>query len=131
MTPTTQPADRLDATVDDFHRNGFVVIPDALSPAQVAALNSSFTRYETEFPDEWSHFSESFIHTADVLPHMDAFDATIENPVKPELPWGRSTQCSDCGQHCCRCSRGRTANGPTIVHHRVQFFLQRERWILL
>ena len=81
MTPATQPADRLDDTAAEFHRKGFVVIPDALSPAQVAALNSSFTRYETEFPNEWSRFSESFIHTADVLPHMDAFDATIENPV--------------------------------------------------
>jgi len=81
MNPVATPADRWDSAVHDFQRDGFVVIPDALGPAQVAALNSAFTRYETGFPDEWSHFSESFIHTADVLPRMSDFDATIENPV--------------------------------------------------
>ena len=74
-------ADRWATAVDAFQRDGFVVIPDALSSSQVATLNTAFTRYETEFPQEWSRFSESFIHTADVLPHMSDFDATIENPV--------------------------------------------------
>ncbi len=81
MNTTAPPADRWDTAVEVFQRDGFVVIPDALSSAQVARLNTAFTRYETAFPQEWSHFSESFIHTADVLPRMDDFDTTIENPV--------------------------------------------------
>ncbi|MBL8337344.1 MAG: phytanoyl-CoA dioxygenase family protein [Rhodoferax sp.] len=81
MTVATPAARSWDAEVAAFQRDGFVVIPNALSPAQVAGLNAAFTRYETEFGPEWSHFSESFIHTADVLPHLSDFDATIENPV--------------------------------------------------
>lgn len=81
MNTSKAPTRNWDAEAAAFARDGFVVIPDALSPAQVAALNRSFTRYETEFADEWSRFSESFIHTADVLPHMSDFDTTIENPV--------------------------------------------------
>jgi hypothetical protein len=81
MTVATPAARSWDAEVAAFQRDGFVVIPNALSPAQVARLNAAFTRYETEFGPEWSHFSESFIHTADVLPHLSDFDATIENPV--------------------------------------------------
>jgi len=80
MSAVARVPDRWDAAVDEFNERGFVVIPDALSPTQVAALNTAFRRYETDFAPEWSHFSESFIHTADVLPHMTEFDSTIENP---------------------------------------------------
>ena len=81
MNKPTQPADRWEASVQEFDRNGFVVIPDALSVAQVKNLNAAFDRYSTDFPEEWSHFSASFIHTADVLPRMSEFDQTIENPL--------------------------------------------------
>ena len=70
-----------DASVQEFERNGFVVIPNALSATQVRELNVAFDGYIHEFPQEWSHFSESFIHTADVLPRVADFDRVIENPV--------------------------------------------------
>ena len=38
MTATALQTDRWDTAVDAFQRDGFVVIPDALSPAQVATL---------------------------------------------------------------------------------------------
>ena len=80
MTANTLPNERWDAAAQTFERDGFVVIPDALTPRQVAQLNAAFDRYVTDYPQEWSHFSESFIHTADVLPHLETFDFAIENP---------------------------------------------------
>jgi ectoine hydroxylase-related dioxygenase (phytanoyl-CoA dioxygenase family) len=66
--------------VAEFDERGFVVIPAALSPGQVRALNTAFDRYIEDHPGEWAHFSPSFIQTVDVLPRTDAFDGAIENP---------------------------------------------------
>ena len=81
MTHAPTQADTLNAAVQEFEHNGFVVIPNALSPAQLVQLNAAFKRYEMDFPEEWAHFSESFINTADVLPRTSDFDEVIENPV--------------------------------------------------
>ena len=81
MTNPTGQTDTLNAAAQEFERNGFVVIPNALSPTQLVQLNAAFNRYVTDFPEEWAHFSESFINTADVLPRTSDFDAVIENPV--------------------------------------------------
>ena len=73
--------DRLHAAEEQFNKDGFVVIPNALSSSQLKHLNAAFDRYYHEFPQEWAHFSESFINTADVLPRTSDFDEVIENPV--------------------------------------------------
>lgn len=64
----------------EFAENGFLVIPDALSGEQVCALNLAFDRYSVDFPEEWAHFSDSFIQTVNVLPRVSDFDVTIEHP---------------------------------------------------
>ena len=81
MTNPLSQNDTLNAAVQEFEHNGFVVIPDALSATQLVQLNAAFDRYATGFPEEWAHFSESFINTADVLPRTSDFDEVIENPV--------------------------------------------------
>ncbi len=67
-------------SVAEFAENGFLVIPDALSGGQVCALNLAFDRYLADYPEEWAHFSESFIQTVNVLPHVSDFDVTLEHP---------------------------------------------------
>ena len=67
--PVTEPG-AWDAAVQEFERNGFVVVPNALSASQVRDLNVAFDGYVHGFAQEWSHFSDSFIHTADVLPRV-------------------------------------------------------------
>jgi len=66
--------------VAEFDERGFVVMPDALSPGEVRAMNAAFDGYIADYPEEWAHFSPSFIQTVDVLPRTDAFDGAIENP---------------------------------------------------
>ena len=66
--------------IAEFDDRGFVVIPNALTPTEVRTLNAAFDRYIADYPDEWAHFSPSFIQTVDVLPRTDAFDRAIENP---------------------------------------------------
>ena len=81
MIHPTVMTDRLNAAAQEFEHSGFVVIPGALTPSQLVQLNAAFDRYYTGFPEEWAHFSESFINTADVLPRTSDFDEVIENPV--------------------------------------------------
>lgn len=68
-----------EALVAEFAETGFLVIPDALPPAEVARLDAAFDRHWTDHPEDWARFSESFIEAPDVLPRTDAFDALIEN----------------------------------------------------
>lgn len=65
--------------LEEFHEQGFVMVPGALSSEQVAALNSAVDWYLKEFPEEWIHFNESLIQTVNVLPHTSDFDLAIEN----------------------------------------------------
>ncbi|MEW5979469.1 MAG: phytanoyl-CoA dioxygenase family protein [Acidobacteriota bacterium] len=65
----------------EFEERGFVVLPNALSPAQVEGLNRALNHYLVEHPDEWVRFDESLVQTADVLPHTSEFDVSIENPL--------------------------------------------------
>lgn len=64
----------------EFNETGFLVVPGALSAGEVSALNGAFDQYIRDWPQDWAHFSESFVQTADVLPRTDAFDMAIENP---------------------------------------------------
>ena len=67
--------------LEEFHEQGFVVVPDALSSEQVSAFNRAVDQYLKEFPEEWIHFNESLVQTVNVLPHTSDFDLAIENPV--------------------------------------------------
>jgi ectoine hydroxylase-related dioxygenase (phytanoyl-CoA dioxygenase family) len=62
-----------------FDQQGFVVIPDALSPPELASLQRAFERHVRAFPAEWTHHDESFVQTLNVLPHTSDFDIAIEN----------------------------------------------------
>lgn len=71
----------LDRMQADFDRDGFLIVPEALSPKTVAALDRAFLDHLDRWPEDWARFSDSFITTPDVLPRTDAFDVAIENPV--------------------------------------------------
>jgi hypothetical protein len=62
-----------------FHADGFVTLPGALSSGAVAELNRAVESDLAVYPDEWLRLSESFVQTVDILPRTDAFDGTIEN----------------------------------------------------
>jgi len=51
-TKTSRPQ-----VLEEFHEQGFVVVPDALSSEQVSSFNQAIDRYLKEFPDEWIHFN--------------------------------------------------------------------------
>lgn len=65
---------------ETFQRDGFATVPNALTPQDVALLNGVIDEDMAASPDEWVHFSESFIQTVDILPRRPEFDRTIENP---------------------------------------------------
>jgi Phytanoyl-CoA dioxygenase (PhyH) len=70
----------LAAFKSQFDREGFLVVPGALEPAQVSRLDRAFLDHLELWPEDWARFSDSFITTPDVLPRTDAFDFAIENP---------------------------------------------------
>ncbi|MFN7992997.1 MAG: phytanoyl-CoA dioxygenase family protein [Bryobacteraceae bacterium] len=65
----------------EFHENGYLVIPQALSAGQLSALNRAVDQDLEHHEAEWVRFDESLIETTDVLPRTDEFDFTIENPI--------------------------------------------------
>ncbi len=72
----------------EFDQRGFVVIPNALSPALVKSLNAAIDRYLKKCPEEWVHFDESLVQTVNVPPRVTDFECTIENPVILDLVRG-------------------------------------------
>jgi hypothetical protein len=74
-----------DAAQAAFDRDGFLVIPGALTKAQVAATDAAFLRHLDRHPEDWARFSESFITAPDVLPRTDSFDHLIEVPMALRL----------------------------------------------
>jgi hypothetical protein len=64
----------------EFNRRGVLVVPGALAPAQVAALNAAIDRYRADYDSEWVVLSDSLCQTVDILPKTADFDAGIENP---------------------------------------------------
>lgn len=81
MSARFQTSTDLDEAEATFARDGFLVVPNALSPSLVRTLDTAFEAHAHDHPEDWAHFSESFITAPDVLPRTEAFDAAIENPV--------------------------------------------------
>ena len=75
----TQPADHR-ALALEFQERGFLIIPNALSGAQIAELNPVVDRDLEKHGDAWVTFDESLMETRDVISRTAAFDFTIENP---------------------------------------------------
>src|SRR6185295_12231914 len=72
----------------EFHQRGFLVIPNALSPTQLAALNRAVDHDLAQHNDAWVMFDESLNETPDIISRTAEFDFTIENPLT--LPLVRS-----------------------------------------
>jgi Phytanoyl-CoA dioxygenase (PhyH) len=73
------------AQLEEFARQGFLSVPNALTPAQIWAFNREIDEYLKQFPQEWIHFDASLVQTVNVLPRTSAFDATIENRLTLDL----------------------------------------------
>lgn len=71
----------LDAAKSAFDRDGFLVIPGALSPEQVKKADTAFRDLLAEHPEDFARFSESFITAPDILTRTEAFDHLIETPM--------------------------------------------------
>jgi len=76
----TQTSDQR-ALALEFHKRGFLIIPNALSAIQVSELNRVVDRDLEKHGDEWVTFDESLMETPDVISRTDKFDFTIENSV--------------------------------------------------
>jgi len=71
--------------LEDFERQGFISVPNAITPAQISAFNREIDDYLKQFPQEWVHFDSSLVQTVNVLPRTSAFDAAIENALTLDL----------------------------------------------
>jgi phytanoyl-CoA dioxygenase PhyH len=67
------------AKIEEFERQGFLSVPNALTPTQISVFNLEIDDYLKRFPEEWIHFDASLVQTVNVLPRTSAFDAAIEN----------------------------------------------------
>lgn len=65
--------------IEEFERQGFLCLPNALTPTQILAFNREIDDYLKRFPEEWIHFDASLVQTVNVLPRTSAFDSAIEN----------------------------------------------------
>jgi hypothetical protein len=63
-----------------FDRQGFVLVPNAVTGEQIAQLNESIDHYQESYPDEWVDFPGSMTQSVNVLPRTGDFDFAIENP---------------------------------------------------
>lgn len=70
---------------DDFHRLGYLVVPNALTPKQIQRFNAAVDRHWRDFPDDWISLSDSFCEGTNILPHTADFDEVIENPQTLEI----------------------------------------------
>lgn len=64
----------------ELRDNGFVILPNILTPAEVATLNTAIEEDMQEYPAEWAFFGDAFVQTVDILPRRTDFDQTIEHP---------------------------------------------------
>src|SRR2546422_11698568 len=65
----------------EFQERGFLIIPNALSGAQISELNRVVDRDLEKHADACANFDESLMETPDVISRTAEFDFTIENPV--------------------------------------------------
>src|SRR2546423_7363936 len=65
----------------EIQRQGFVVIPNALTEAEVAYANGVIDADLESHHTKWVRFDETLSETVDILSRTDELDFTIENPV--------------------------------------------------
>lgn len=70
---------------EDFHRLGYLCVPEAFNAEQIARFDQAVDRHRVEFPEDWIALSESFCEGTNVLPHTADFDEAIENPKTLEI----------------------------------------------
>jgi hypothetical protein len=76
---------QLDGMVRHLNVQGYLRIENALTADQVRHLDQAVDRHLQDCPDGWMALSDSFCEAIDVLPHTDAFDEVIENPLMLEI----------------------------------------------
>lgn len=76
---------QLQQMADDFHRNGFLKVEQALSTEQLAVFHAAVDKHWSNFPDDWISLSDSFCEGTNILPHTADFDEAIENPKTLEV----------------------------------------------
>src|SRR6266568_6717510 len=67
--------------IRDFEKQGFLVIPEALTMEQIAALNRAIERDRQAYPEGWLQFNEALAQAPDILARTSDFDFAIENPL--------------------------------------------------
>jgi ectoine hydroxylase-related dioxygenase (phytanoyl-CoA dioxygenase family) len=70
----------LAAQLEKFGQTGYVIIPDALSVDEVAALNRAIDEDVAAFPKMWQKGDDGRVQNANVLLSTTAFDSTIRHP---------------------------------------------------
>ena len=75
----------LQQMADDFHRLGYLRVPEALTAEQLLRFNAAVDRHVRDFPDNWISLSDSFCEGTNILPHTADFDEVIENPKTLEI----------------------------------------------
>jgi len=65
----------------EFHEQGFLVIPNALSSEDMIRFNRAIDQDLEKCDDDWVKFDDSLIETPDVLSRSAEFDFAIENPL--------------------------------------------------
>ena len=73
------------ALVRQFHEQGYLKIPNALSREQVNRFNSAVDRHHFAHPERWVELSDSFREGTNVLPDTEDFDEAIEDPATLDI----------------------------------------------
>ena len=66
--------------VSEFEERGFVIIPSALTPEQVASVNHTLDEDLRQSPDAWLGFNQGLVQTVDLIARTPELDFVIENP---------------------------------------------------
>ena len=73
------------ALVRQFHEQGYLKIPNALSREQVNRFNAAVDRHHHAHPERWVELSDSFREGTNVLPDTEDFDEAIEDPATLDI----------------------------------------------
>src|SRR4051812_3627726 len=64
---------------EQFWKNGYLVLSEVLTQAEVAKTNAVIERSQQTHPDTWANLSDSFRQSVNILKEQPEFDALIEN----------------------------------------------------
>ena len=87
-TPPALPVAQLSAEqVDDFEREGFVLLPGALSPAQATALRAAVEREDASYRSEPGVGPHHVLNRHDLVARDPAFLELIDHPLAIDVAW--------------------------------------------